>query len=165
MITMRFGENETRAVIKGEKFAYTGPDGDWQSSADAEASEGPGRFMGGIFRNFKAPAAQVPEIVAAIKELKKDGDAYSGELTEEGAKSLMRFRGRAGGDGPEIKNSKGSAKFWVKDGLIAKYQFKVSGQMSFQGNDVDVDRTTTTEVKEVGTTKLEIPEAAKKKMS
>jgi hypothetical protein len=37
--------------------------------------------------------------------------------------------------------------------------------MNLNGEDRDVDRTTTVEFKDVGTTKLEVPEAAKKKLS
>ncbi|MGZ8921526.1 MAG: hypothetical protein ACXW3L_11115 [Limisphaerales bacterium] len=163
-LTLTFGDNMTEAVIKGDKATYTNQDGDWQSADDT--GEGRGRFMGAMIKNFKAPAAQAPEIAAAVKELKKEGDAYSGELTEEGAKTLMSFRGRrAGGEGPEIKDAKGTAKFWVKDGLLSKYEYKVKGSMKFNDNDIDVDRATTTEIKDVGTTKVVVPEAAKKKLT
>jgi len=37
--------------------------------------------------------------------------------------------------------------------------------MNFNGNDVDIDRTTTVEIKEVGSTKVDVPEEAKKKLS
>jgi hypothetical protein len=37
--------------------------------------------------------------------------------------------------------------------------------MTFNGNDVEIDRTTTTEIKDVGSTKVEIPDEAKKKLS
>jgi hypothetical protein len=37
--------------------------------------------------------------------------------------------------------------------------------MTFNGEDRDIDRTTTTEFKDIGTTKIEVPEAAKKKLS
>jgi hypothetical protein len=163
-LTMSFGDNMTEAVIKGDKATYTNQDGDWQLAE--EGGEGRGRFMGAMLRNYKAPAAQVLDIVNSVKELKKEGDAYSGDLTEEGAKTLMSFRGRrAGGEGPQVKDAKGNAKFWVKDGVLSKYQYKVTGAMNFNGNDVDVDRTTTTEIKDVGTTKVVVPEAAKKKLS
>lgn len=163
-LMLTFGDNMTEAVIKGQKATYTNQDGDWQT-AD-ENAEGRGRFMSAMVKNFEAPAAQAPEIAATVKELKKEGEAYSGELTEEGAKSLMSFRGRrGGGDGPEIKNAKGTAKFWVKDGVLSKYEYKVTGQMNFNGNDIEIDRATTTEIKDVGTTKLVIPEAAKKNLS
>lgn len=162
-LTMTFGDNMTEAVVKGGKATYTNQDGDWQLAE--ENAEGRGRFMGSMLRNFKAPATQAQEIAGQVKELKKEGDIYSGELTEEGAKTLMSFRGRrSGGDAPEIKGAKGSAKFWVKDGALAKYEYSVKGQMNFNGNDMDVDRVTTTEIKDVGTTKVVVPEAAKKKL-
>jgi len=54
-------------------------------------------------------------------------------------------------------------KFWAKEGVLSKYEFKLQGKMSFNGNDTDVDRTTTVEIKDVGTTKVTVPEEAKKK--
>jgi hypothetical protein len=162
-VVMTFGDNMTEAVIKGDKVTYTNQDGEWQTPDDG--GEGRGRFVGGMIRNLKAPGAQAQEIAAATKELKKEGEAYTGELTEAGAKTLMSFRRRAGAEAPEIKNAKGTAKFWVKDGVLSKYEYKVTGSMNFNGNDVDMDRTTTTEIKDVGTTKVVVPEAAKKKIS
>jgi hypothetical protein len=163
-VKMSFGDNTTEMIKKGEKVTFTNRDGDWQTPADAEGDQGPGRFMAGMARNFKAPAAQAVEVAQAAKELKKDSDVYSGDLTEEGAKNLMRFR-RGGNDGPTINDAKGSAKFWVKDGVLTKYEYKVTGSMNFNGNDIDVDRTSTVEIKDVGSTKVEVPEGAKKKLS
>ena len=97
------------------------------------------------------------ELAAATKELKKDGDVYSGDLTEEGAKAQFRIG--------TVSNPKGSVKFWLKDGALSKYEYKVKGTVSFNGNDREVDRTTTVEIKGVGTTRVEVPEDAKKKLS
>jgi hypothetical protein len=116
-------------------------------------------------QNFKAPAAQAEEIAGKTKTLAKSDNAYSGELTEEGAKSLMTFGRRGGGQGPAISNAKGSVKFWIKDGVLTKYQFKVQGTMNRNGEDMDIDRTTTVEIKDVGATKVTVPEEAKNKMS
>ena len=82
----------------------------------------------------------------------------------------MQFRGgrgggAGGGEGPTISDAKGSAKFWIKDGVLSKFEFKVSGKMEFNGNQMDQDRTTTVEIKDVGKTKVEVPEAAKAKLS
>jgi hypothetical protein len=163
-ITMSFRDNKTEAYVKGDKAAYTDQNGEWQSAAEANTEGGAG-FMGRFIRNIKAPAVQAEEIAKQVKELKREGDAYSGDLTEEGAKTLMRFRGR-GGDAPEIKGAKGSAKFWVKDGVLSKFEYKVNGQTKNRnGDDMDIDRTTTTEIKEVGTTKLNVPEPVKKKLA
>jgi hypothetical protein len=92
-------------------------------------------------------------------------DGYvGGELTEAGAKELLAFRGRPGGNAPEPKNAKGFAKFWLKDGAIAKMEVKVSGTISMQNEDRDVSRTTTYEFKDVGSTKVEVPADAKSKI-
>jgi hypothetical protein len=69
-----------------------------------------------------------------------------------------------GGAAPSPANAKGSVKFWLKDGALAKYEVHVEGTFSFNGNDRTIDRTTTTEIKEVGTTKLDVPEEATKKV-
>jgi len=168
-LSMTFADSTTEAFLKGDKGAVKVPDSDWQSveelAAAAGTEPGPRQFLVRRLKNFKAPADEVTEVIGKTKELKKDGDAYTAELTEAGAKDLLSFGGRRGGNAPEPKNAKGSVKFWIKDGMLSKYQTKVEGTVNFNGDDRDIDRTTTVEIKDPGTTKIEIPEAAQKKMS
>ena len=156
-VTLSFGDNLTEAAMKGDKAVVMNQDGDWQPASELENAEGQGRFLGRMVRNLKVPSAQVPDLVAAARELKQDGDVYSGEMTEEGAKKQFRFG--------QPKNPKGSVKFWVKEGALAKYEFKVTGKVDFNGNEVDVDRTSTTVISEVGTTKVNVPAKAKAKLN
>jgi hypothetical protein len=167
-LSMSFQDNTIEAVVKGEKGAAK-MEGEWRSLADLAQDTGPGSFMARRLQNYRTPATEAEDIAGKTKDLKKEGDAYSADLTEEGAKDLLRFRGGrrgggGGGGGADPKNAKGSAKFWVKDGQLAKYEYKVSGTVSFGGEDRDVERTTTVEIKNVGETKIEVPEDAKKKM-
>ncbi len=163
-LAMTRGDNTIEAVLKGEKGAIKTQDG-WQSLSEAAEAEGPTRFIAAMLRNFKAPAAEAQDLASKATDLKKDGDAYAADLSAESAKSLMtRFR-RPGGDAPEVSDPKGSVKFWTKDGNLSKYQYHVQGKMNFNGNDIDIDRTTTVEIKQVGDTKVEVPEEAKKKLS
>jgi hypothetical protein len=81
----------------------------------------------------------------------------------DGAKKMQSFRG-PDGQGPDVKEAKGSVKFWVKDGALNKYEFKLKGKMDFGGNEFPNDRTTTVEIKDVNSTKVEVPEEAKKKL-
>lgn len=168
-VTFGSGENASEAIVKGEKGAIKGQDG-WQSFEEASADDGNGGFNPARFRvmrlkNMKAPAGEVEALVTKVKELNKTDDAYTGDLTEEGAKSLMTFGGRGGGNGPEISGAKGSVKIWIKDGLVSKYEYNVKGTMSFNGNDREMNNTTKVEIKDVGTTKVEVSEEAKKKSS
>jgi hypothetical protein len=164
-------DNTVEAFAKGGKGAIKTEDG-WQSLDDAAKDDGGGgfnfkRFLAMRMRDFKAPAAQAEEIAGNTKDLTKTDDIYAGDLTEEGAKSLLTFgRGRRGGQAPPVSNAKGSVKFWIKDGVITKFETKVSGTMKNRdGDDMDVDRTTTVEIKDIGTTKITVPDEAKSKMS
>jgi hypothetical protein len=160
------GDNLTQAVLKGDKAAVSNSDGSWQSLAELDAAEGAARFKAMAVRNFKAPAAQAAELATGARELTKDGEAWSGELNEDTAATLLAFgRKPVAGDPLSVSNAKGSVKFWLKDGALVKYEIKISGKVSFNGNDRDVERTMTTEIKDVGSTKLEVPEEAKKKLS
>jgi hypothetical protein len=177
-LDMTFQDNTTEAYAKGAKGAVKGEDG-WEAldlSPNAPRGGGgggfsPSRMMGMRLRNFKAPATQMEDLVDKTKDLAKSGDAYTGDLTEEGAKSLMTFGRRAGGGGgqgqaPEISKAKGTVKFWIKDGVITKYQTKATGTRKNQdGDDMDIDITSTVEIKDVGTTKLTVPDEAQKKMT
>ena len=172
LLTMTRGENTVRAVLKGEKGAIRTGEG-WESLSEAAEDQGGGgggrggRFMARMLQNYKTPAVEAQDLVSKTKDLKEADGVYSGDLTEEGAKSMLRFgggRGRAGGGGAEVSNAKGSVKFWVKDGVLSKYQLKVQGTVTFNGNDRDIDRTTTTEISDVGTTKVEVPSEATKKL-
>src|SRR5687768_11703908 len=168
-LSMTRGENTTEAVVKGDKGAIKTQEG-WQSISEAAEAAGGGGGRGGAFlarslQNFKAPAAEAEELAGKATGLKKDGDAYSGELPAEAVKGLLSRGRRAGGDAPEVSGAKGNVKFWVKDGVLSKYQYNVKGTMSIGGNDREIDRTTTVEIKDVGTTKLTVPDDAKKKLS
>lgn len=167
-LSMLFGENKTEAFLKAGKGAVKPQDEEWQSLTELAAAAGnepgPKMFLLRRLRTFKPPAEEVKDLAEKTKELKKEGDSYSGDITESGAKELLSF-GRRGGNAMEPKNAKGSVKFWVKDGAISKYQLNLQGTMNFNGEDRDIDRTTSYQIKDVGTTKVEVPEAAKKKLS
>ena len=131
--------------------------------------------------DLELPTAAITDLLGDVKSLKEDGGALVGDLTDDGAKGRVmpfgRRRGGRGGPGaggpggggggftpPEATGAKGSVKFWIKDGAVTKYELKSSGNMSFGGNDVAIDRTTTIEFSDVGTTKVDAPADALKKL-
>jgi hypothetical protein len=159
------GDNQIETVIKGDKGAMKRED-EWLTATELEGDDR-GAFMARRMKNFKAPAAEAEELVGHVQELKKgDGGVYSGDLTEAGVKALFARAGRrGGGDGPT--GAKGNAKFWLKDGVLSKFEYNVQGSVKRRDSDeeIKVNRTTTTEIKNVGTTTVTVPEAAKKKLS
>jgi hypothetical protein len=148
---------------KGEKAAFKGEDG-WEMVD--EQSEGPGQFVARRMKAFKAPGAEVGELADKASSLKVADGVISGDLTEDGAKDLLTVFRRAGGDRPNPKNAKGSVKIWIKDGVLTKYEYNVQGRIPGRdGDEVDVNRTTTVEIKDVGSTKLGLSDDVKKKLS
>jgi hypothetical protein len=172
----RGGNPGTESYLKGTNGVFQNQDGDWQTIADAMKDDGSGQpnmaAFGAInLQNTKTPAQTAQTLLAATKSLTKTDNAYSGELTDDGAKGLLQitgFGGRGGGNAPQITvtDAKASVKFWVKDGVLTKYEIKSTGKTQFGDNDpMEVNRTTTVEIKDIGTTKIEVPDEAKKKLS
>ena len=178
-LTMKRADDTTfEAVVKGEKIAVKTQDG-WQSGEELRQAgaggqgRGRGGFMARNLQNTKPPAVEAGNLADKAKELKKaDDGCYSGDLTEDGAKELLtRGRGGRGGQGgqapPPPVGAKATIKFWLKEGALVKYEYNVQGKITV-GQDQqerEINRTVTVEVKDVGTTKLEVPEEAKKKLS
>ena len=168
-LSFSFGDNSTEAVTKGTNGAVKTEDG-WKTLAEALKDNGDGgfnptMFMARVVQNYRLPAVEAVSLADDTKELKKDTNSISGDLTEAGAKEWLSFRRRGnGGDGPTVTNAKGSVKFWVKDGKLVKYQYHVQGTVNFNGDDRDIDRTTTVEIKDVNTTKIVVADDVKKKL-
>jgi len=168
---------KTQAILKGTNGLVFMED-EWKTSEEVrEAAAGGGGgfggpgFMGRLMLGTRHPVDDATNYVAKVSSFKAgDAGMFMGDLTEAGAKELLSFRRRrpdAGGDGPPPpKNAKGSLKVWVKDGVLAKYQLNVQGTtINRDGEERDTARTTTVEISDVGSTKVEIPAEAKKKLA
>jgi len=170
-VSSTFQDNTSVGYLKGKKVVVKTDEG-WKSSEELGDGGGgfdPNTFMVRRLQNLKAPSAEIQDIISKAGELKKDGDVISGDLTKEGAESMLTFgfgrgRGPGGGNRPPPKDAKGSVKIWLKDGNIAKYETKVSGKVDRQGEEMQMERTSTTEIKDVGNTKIDVPDDAKKKL-
>lgn len=184
LIRQTRGDNTSEALVKNGKTVVKTADG-WKTGEelreqrrgernDNNANDGDrrrGRGFGGNIganfgRTFKAPAVQASELAGKTTELKKEGDTIKGDLTAAAAKELLSFGGprRDGREGPQIDDPRGSVTFWIKDGALAKYEVKVAGSVSFNNNTRSLDRTTTTEISDVGSVTIDLPEEVKKKL-
>jgi hypothetical protein len=166
------GDTSTEAFLKSDKCAVKTADG-WKAGTEFQGNQGQGRRrdpaagLARRLRNFKAPALEVASLVEKVGELKDEGEGvFSGALTEEGVKSLLLPAARPGGntDGPQISGAKGTAKFWIKDGALVKYEMNTQGKITYNGMERDINRTTTVEFREAGLAKVEVPDEAKKKL-
>lgn len=115
--------------------------------------------------NLSRPAEEIGVIVGSYTELKMDGDVVTGTLSETGAKLLLVHPGQ---DELTPLKASGTFRLWVRDGALAKYEIKLDGTLSVETpsarREVMVHQKSTTELKDVNATKLEVPEEAKKKL-
>ena len=175
-VSMSRGDNTTEIAFKGSTGVLKTPDG-WKTAAQLAAAAPPsggeggdrrggrGRMSGRMLESFKLPATAACELAAKVEGMKKDGDLVCGDLSGDALKEQFSFgRGPRGGGGeapPLPEGAKGSVKFWLKDGALTKYEVHVEGTLKFNDREMKLDRTTTTEIKDCGNTKVE-PDAAAK---
>lgn len=185
MLRLSMRDDTMEVYIQNGKAVFNSPDEGWQAVTDAPREPGtpggpggggPGRMIGNMARNFRSPADQAKAYLEKVENLTKAEDgSYTGTLPEDEAKAAMRPRrggpggpgspGAGGGEGgPEIRDAKATVTFWASDGVLSKFQSHVSGVVTINGDEREVDRTTTVQIKDVGTTTVEVPEEAKEKM-
>jgi len=163
-LTFEVSEVPVEVYMKGEKGTAKGLEG-WQTFE--EIAQGPYGAIIRFLRSYKAPALESSDLAKKATDLKEAEGAFSGELKEDAVKELLlRFaRRREGQDAPKIENPKGTIKFWIKDGALTKYETNVQGKITAGERETDVNRTITVEIKDAGSTKLELPAEAKEKMT
>ena len=125
-VTFSVGNNDVELAFKGDKAAIK-REGDWYST---DQLEGDSAWIARRLKQFKAPAAEAEELLENMDGVKKgENGVYSGDLTESGVKDLFaKLRRRE--TGPKPQGAKGWAKFWITDGVLSKYQFKIQGKLT-----------------------------------
>ena len=184
-ISLQMRDNNTfEIILKGDKAAIK-TDAGWKSDAELVAEDDgggpppPERMAAMFARNFKTPVEQAQDNLDSLQNIQKTDDGYTADLTPDAAKKMLTFRPRQpmattspdGGGAPpppqiDVTDPKGSVKLTIKDGNLTELEFHLTGSVSFNGGDPrDVDRTATTEITNVGTTTVDVPDEAKAKLS
>lgn len=175
LITMPGRDQEIQVLTRKGKAAIL-REGKWVVPNPDTEEQGPGRFVARMVQNLREPTAEAKDLAAKAKDLKLENGSYKGTLDEAAAKELMSFRGgfgrRGGGGGgqggggggggtpPEVSGASGSVSFTVTDGVLMGYELTLTGKMTFNGEERDVNRTTKVTFTAVCTTSFDIPEAA-----
>ena len=169
-LTMTFNDNTTQAFLKDKKGAIKLQDQDWQSLEEMNSADnsqrGPGRFMGRMLKRLQVPCGP------------SRGHRRQDQGDHQRRRCLYRRPDRSRGQVPARlrrratrRHSAGSlgrqglGQDSLKDGLLSKYELRLQGTMSFNGEDREMNRTTTVEIRDVGKTTLDVPADAKKKLS
>lgn len=165
-LSFAIGGLPVEVLMKGEKGAAKALEG-WQTFDEVAQPGGTAAAVVRFLRSYKAPVAESSSLLGNVKELKEVEGAFSGDLKEEAVKELLLFgsRQREGQEPPKTTDAKGSVKFWIKEGALSKIEVNIQGKVTAGERNSEINRTTTVEIKDVGTTKLEVPDEAKQKLS
>jgi hypothetical protein len=158
-IKFELGDNTVEAAFRGEKSAIK-MEYDWAASSELEGEQA---WVAERLKAYRAPAGEAEQLAEASTSLERQADgSISGSLKPEKVKELLLMGRRAN---TQPKDLKGSARFWIKDGLLAKYEFNIQGKTTGRDDqEIQVNRTTNVEVKDIGSTKVNVPEQGKKKL-
>ena len=172
---------------KGDKIFVKQQQGEWSELDKAQLGGGGqgggnrqrGAMAGRMFlRNMKPPHEEGKDLPKGFKELKKEEKAekvgekecavYGGDLTDEGIKASPLGRmigqfGALGGGAAQNVEMSGKGRLWIDgDGNLQKFELTTKMSFDFQGNAVEFSMVRSTEISDVGKTKVEVPEAVKK---
>ena len=134
-------------------------------SGDSNNNGRPAPAYSNLQLTLSRPHEELGIIVAGYTDIKADGDVVSGTLSETAAKLLLVHSGQK-----EITplTASGTFRFWLKDGALVKYEVKLEGTLAVVANgdrhEIAVHQTATTDLKDVGATKFDVPDEAKKKL-
>lgn len=107
------------------------------------------------------PHEELGVIVTSCSEWTIKNDVVSGRLTDIGAQLLLV---RDNQDHIKPLAAAGIFKLLVKDGLVTKYIVRLEGLIQVGRKKILVRQTSTTVLSDIGTTKLDLPEAAVRKL-
>lgn len=161
VFTREFNGTTMQSVRKGDAVVLQNMEGAWVTREEMmQQFGGGGRPARGGFFDVQTPAESLVSLAeGAAADLTATDGVYSGSLSTEEAAKLMTF----GLMTP--KNPSAAVKIWLKDGTVTKYQLHLKGAfVGPDGQERPVDRINTTEITNVGSTKVTVPEGAKAKL-
>lgn len=157
--------DRTRPMVRGSASGRFGIAGGQSVGAAAPFLEDRRGMRSAIPLPFGVtyPHEELAIIVSSHANLVINADVASGRLTDLGAALLLV---RAGQADVEVLQSAGSFRFWLKNGVVIKYQLKLEGELMIgRWKTVQAYVSTTTLLKDIGTTRVNVPLEAKEKLA
>jgi hypothetical protein len=168
LLTEAFG-SEIQVVRKGTNAVVKTDEG-WMNPGELPQPNfgggGPpnmAAMLGRRLLSAKAPGEEADSLFRRLKPLKSEADGVSGEFTEEGAREFVK-ESRRGRGFAEPKSAKGSIRFWIKEGVVTKSELSLETEVETPQGSMALTSKTTTEIRDVGSTRVVVPDEAKKKL-
>jgi hypothetical protein len=141
----------------------TGAPGQRRPSGSGEADSSSSGVSPKLPAGVNLPHEELAIVAANYAEMHVEEGGVSGKLTEWGADLLIEPPGWT--QSPPDKAA-GTFRLWIKDGMVTKYELKLTAETGPGGAMVKggLSETITVEITDVGTTNVKVPPAAKLKL-
>ena len=158
----------------GQRGGFGGGGGGFGGGPGGFGQFDPSTFATMRLRSTRLPTVEAQEWLDRVKDLKAAGVGYYvGDLSDAGLRDMMGG-GRRGGGGrggqdnpnpfqPRNEGTKATVKFWTTGGVLTKYETSFQTKITLpagEAREINIDRTTTTEIRQVGTSRLDLPKDA-----
>lgn len=122
----------------------------------------PLRLPGDIHHGLTPPHEELGIIVSSYTDLQVQPQFASGTLSDLGA-ALLLIREEK----PDTKPlaAAGIFRLWFQDGRVIRYQLRLEGLVTQGRKTIPLRTSTTTIIKDVGTTRMTVPEMARMKLA
>lgn len=129
------------------------------SSVPARSLRGDGilRLPGDLHLGLTPPHEELGIIVSSFTELQVQTDFAAGRLSELGAALLLI---REGQPDTVAQAASGTFRLWFKDRRLIRYQLRLEGVVAKGRKTISLRTFATTIIKDIGTTRLGVPELA-----
>lgn len=157
---LSLGENTMEAAFHGRNSAIKTDEG-WQSSIELDGDR---EWIARRLSAFEPPTIEVAGLLARVAWLRHEkSGAYYADLKTDDARQLVSQRSRTA-DATGVR-AKGWVRFYVAGGSLTRYEYHLEGKIPGPNRtSIGINRTTTVEIKEVGTTQVNVPEEARNKL-
>ena len=151
------------AALPGKNSEFPPPLSSRSAAALGLANRAP-RYSN-IQLNLSHPHEEIGLIVGSHVEIQAEKDGVSGTLSEEGAKLLLVHPGQ---NQITALRASGTFQLWIKNGILVKYEVRLAGTIAIGAGSsrrqIALRQNAVTELGNIDTTELEIPEEAKRKL-
>ncbi len=186
VVTRTMNGTTTQSVAKGNRLVTQNRDGDWLTPDEMRARFGGGRgttsggspttrapggqpsgvrVSTGFMTESMSPITRVKFLVPKLANLQLSEGALVATVAGDAAQTWFSSNGASTTTfGP--KYTAATVKFWLKENELTKYSLSYSAKITRPDDDeTEVNTTMIIDFKNVGTAKIEVPAAAKQKLT
>jgi hypothetical protein len=112
---------------------------------------------------IRHPHEELDLIIGGYTTLRSAGNTFAGELTEAGAALFLRSFAQPR---VHVRRAGGSFRCWIENGVVVRYEVQITATVNLPGdrNQLPVSWTISTEITDIGTTRLTVPAAVRAKL-